>query len=151
MRSLTSTFILSAAALSLAACASVPSQTELTEGINAQQIAQYSGKTRQATDPVCLDFYDNVEAFQKQAQSNSGTKSFFSRLGANVATAVVTSKVVPSGIGNQTTRVATRSAAGTVTQSGKQIALKELNSSDRADAKIISVANELGCPVTIKP
>jgi len=60
-------------------------------------------------------------------------------------------EVVPRDIGNQTTRVATRSATGTVAQTGKQLALKELNSSDRADAKIIVVANQLGCPVNIKP
>ena len=83
MRTLSSTLLISAVALSLAACASVPSQTELTSGIDAAQLAQGASKTRLPSDPVCVDFYANVENFQQQAKSPSATKSFFTRLGAN--------------------------------------------------------------------
>jgi len=152
MRPLISALSLSALVLTLASCASVPSQDKLLAGIDQTQFAQGATKTaRAATDPVCVDFYANVTDFEKRAQSNQGTKNFFSRLGADVASAVVTTAIVPSGIASQTGRVAARSAANSATRSGKNAALRELNSSDRADAKIIEVAEEIGCPVNIKP
>ncbi len=151
MRPITSTLIISAAALSLASCASVPSQTDLTSGISAAQIAQGSSKTRLPSDPVCADFYANVNAFKRKANSPSTTKRFFTSLGLNVASAVVANEIIPRGIENQTARVATSAAIGTATSTGGRLAVQELNSSDRADAKIIEVASDIGCPVNIKP
>jgi len=151
MRSITTTFILSACVLSLAACASVPSQNDLIAGIDQSKLTQGASKTLSTTDPTCVDFYKNVAEFHKKAQSGSSTKNFFTSLGVNVASAVVASQVVPSDITSQTGRVAAYAAAGSVTSQGSRIAIRELNSSDRADAKIIEVAQELGCPVAIKP
>ena len=152
MRPLISALSLSALVLTLASCASVPSQDKLLTGIDQTQFAQGATKTaRAATDPVCVDFYANVADFEKNAQSNKGMKNFFSTLGLNVASAVVARSVIPAGVGNQAARVAASSAATSVTSVGRQAALRELNSSNRADAKIIEVAGEIGCPVNIKP
>ena len=151
MRPLTSTLLITAFTLSLASCSTVPRQDDLISGIDKTQLAQNASKARLPTDPVCVDFYSNVTEFQKQAQSNRSTRNFFSSIGLNVASAVVANQVVPAGIGNQTGRIAANTAARSATNTGSRIALRELNSSDRADAKVIEVANEIGCPVNVKP
>jgi len=149
---LTSTLLLSTLALSLASCASVPQPDQLLTGIDTTKMAQGAAVTKRApTDPVCADFYNNVNEFQKQAQKNKGGQNFLASLGLNVAAAVATQGLVPSGIGSTTGRVAAYSAASSVTSQGSRIALRELSSSDRADAKIIEVAGQIGCPVVIKP
>ena len=150
MRRTTSTLVISALALTLASCASVPSQNDLMAGIDKTQLAPGTAKTRTPGDPVCVDFYSNVAEFRRKAQSPSSTSKFFKSLGANVASAVVVSQVIPSGI-SPTSRAAVSAAASTATTAGREIALEELNSSDRADAKIIDVAEEIGCPVNIAP
>lgn len=137
--------------LSLASCSSVPSQDRLVSGIDKTQLSQSTTTKRAVSDPVCVDFYTNVAEYQKEAQSNQGKRSFFNQLGMNVVSAVALRQVVPSGIGGQTGQVAAYSAAGTAASQGKSMALRELNSSDRADAKIIEVAADIGCPVTVAP
>ena len=151
MTRLFSTLILSSAVLALASCASVPSSDQLVAGIDQTKIAQAGTAKRVPTDPVCADFYKNVGEFQQKAQSSQGTKNFFSRLGLNVASAVLVGQVVPTGISNQVGRTAAYVAAGTATSQGSRIAMRELSSSNRADSKIIEVAGEIGCPVNIRP
>lgn len=142
--------LISGLSLSLAACSSVPSQDRLVTGIDKTQLTQGTTSKRAASDPVCVEFYSNVEEYEKEAADSKNKRSFFNRLGLNVASSVALGQIDP-GIGNRTAQIATRSAAGTVTSTGKQVALRELNSSDRADAKIIEVAGDIGCPVNIKP
>jgi len=149
-RSLT-LLLTSAVALSLSACASVPSQTQLMSGIDKTQLTQTAAKTRSATDPVCVDFYNNVVEYQKKAQASKGSQNFLARLGLNVAAALLTQQIIPTGIASETGRIATQVAAGSAVSQGTNIALRELNSTNRADAKIIEVASEIGCPVNIAP
>jgi len=151
MRSLTSLLFMSAAALSLAACASVPSEDKLLTGISPTQLAQGAAKAKSPSDPTCVEFYNNVSTFQRKAQSSQRTKNVFSRIGLAVASAVVANEIVPSGINSQTGRIAARTAAGTATGAGGYYALRQLNSSNRADAKIIEVAEDIGCPVNFRP
>lgn len=146
--------LLSALSLSLASCASVPQQDQLLTGID-QTAFSANAKTapvqRTASDAVCVEFYENVNNFYAQAQKSQGGKNFFSAIGLNVAASVLTAGLIPSGISSTAGRVAVGSAIGSATSQGSQIALRELNSSDRADAKIIETAAEIGCPVNIKP
>ena len=151
MYRLVSTLLVSGLTLTLASCASVPSQDQLVSGIDQTKIAQGVATKRDPSDPVCVDFYNNVVEFQKQAQSSRGSKNFLSSLGLNIASAVLVGQVVPSGISSQTGRLAAFAAAGTATSYGRGIAVRELNSSDRADAKVIEVAGDIGCPVNVAP
>jgi hypothetical protein len=151
MRRFVSTMLISGLTLALASCASVPSQDQLTAGIDKTQLAQTTTTKRSAADPVCVDFYNNVGAFQQKAQSTGGTKRFLTSLGLGIASAVAVGQVVPSNISSQTGRLAAYSAAGTTAALGQRAALRKLNSSDRADAKVIAVAEEIGCPVSVRP
>lgn len=151
MRRIVSTLLVSSLALTLASCASVPSQDQLVSGIDQTKLAQTTTTKRLASDPVCTDFYSNIAEFQKSAQSNTGTKNFLSSLGLSVASAVLVGQVVPSGISSTTGRLAAYSAAGAVASQGNRMVLRELRSSKRADKKIIDVADQLGCPVTVVP
>jgi len=152
MRFSTSTLIISALTLMLASCASVPQQDNLLAGIDTSKLSAQAPTTKRATsDPVCTEFYNNVNTFEKQAQKAKGGKNFLASMGLNVVAAVATQGIVPAGIGSTAGRVAAYSAASSVTSQGTRIALRQLNSSDRADAKIIDVANQIGCPVSIKP
>ena len=151
MPRLTSPLLAVTLALSLTACASVPSQDQLVSGIDKTQLAQGMIAKRVPTDPVCVEFYNNVNEFQKSAQSSQGTKSFISRLGLSIASAVAIGQVVPTGISSRAGRTAAYVTAGSAASLGSRAALRELNSSNRADAKIIEVATEIGCPVNIRP
>lgn len=151
MRRFVSTLLVSGLSLTLASCASVPSQDQLTSGIDKTQLAQTATTKRSPTDPICIDFYKNVTAFQQQAQSSGGTKRFLTSLGLGVVSAVAVGQVVPTGISSQAGRIAASSAASTTAGLGRQAALRKLNSSDRADAKVIEVAGEIGCPVSVAP
>lgn len=152
MRSLTSSLILATAALSMSACVSVPSEDKLLTGISPTKLSQGAAVTaKSASDPTCVEFYKNVNTYMKKAQSSQRTKNVFSRIGLAVAGAVVANEIVPSGINSQTGRIAARAAAGTATSAGGYFALRELNSSDKADAKIIEVAENIGCPVRSRP
>jgi len=152
MRLQTSTLLVSILALSLASCASVPQQDQLLSGIDATKLAQSPSTKLSPTDATCVDFYNNVTAFQKQAQKSKGGQNFMAALGLNVIASVATAGLIPAaGIGSTVGRVAAYSAASSVTSQGSRIALRELNSSDRADAKIIEVADQIGCPVVVSP
>lgn len=151
MRRLFIPMLVSGLSLSLASCASLPSDEQLVSGIDKTQLAQMTATKRTISDPVCVDFYNNINEYQNQVQASKGRRNFINRLGLNVASAVLVGQVVPSGIGSRAGRIAAYSAAGTATSQGSRMALRELNSSDRADAKIIDVAADLGCPVKIKP
>lgn len=151
MRLQTSAIILSTLSLSLASCASVPRQDQLLTGIDATTLAaDAQGETvaLQASNPVCVDFYDNVNTFQAEAQKSQGGKNFMSSLGLNVVAAVVTQGLIPPGL-SSAGRVAASTAASSITSQGSEIAIRELNSSDRADAIIIETASQIGCPVNI--
>lgn len=149
-----SLLFISALSLSLASCASVPQQSQLLTGID-QTVLSASAKSspvqRTASDAVCVDFYENVNSFYAQAQKSQGGKNFFSAIGLNVAASVLTAGLIPPGISSTAGRVAVGSAIGSATSQGSRIALRQLNSSDRADAKIIETAAEIGCPVNIAP
>lgn len=149
MRTLSSSLLISFFTLSLVSCASVPQQDQLMAGIDSSKISQGTATKRTPTDPVCVNFYNNVNEFQKQAQKSKSGNNFMSSLGLNVLASVATAGLVPAGIGGQVGRAAAYSAAGSVTAQGKKIAIRELNSSDRADAKIIESAAQVGCPVAI--
>ncbi len=151
MRLIPSTLLVSTLAFTLASCASVPRQDQLLTGIDATKLAQGSVTKLSATDTTCVDFYNNVTEFQKQAQKSKGGQNFLASLGLNVVAAVATQGIIPAGITSTAGRVAVASAASSVTSQGTRIALRELNSSDRADAKIIEVAGQIGCPVVVSP
>lgn len=151
MRTLQSSLLVSLFTLSLVSCASVPQQDQLMAGIDSSKISQGAVTKLTATDPVCVSFYNNVNEFQRQAQKSQGGKNFMSSLGLNVLASVATAGLVPAGIGSQVGRAAAYSAASSVTSQGSRIAIRELNSSDRADAKIIESAAQIGCPVAISP
>lgn len=146
--------LLSTLSLTLAACASMPQQDQLLANIDpsALQTAPQAAPIKRATtDPVCVEFYENVNRFYAQAQKSPGEKSFLGAVGINVVSAVITQGLIPSGISSTAGRVAMGSAINTATSQGSQIALRELKSSNRADARIIEVAAEIGCPVNIVP
>lgn len=151
MRTLQSSLLVSLFTLSLVSCASVPQQGQLMTGIDASKISQGTVTQLSPTDPTCVNFYNNVNEFQKQAQKSQGGKNFMSALGLNVLVSVATAGLVPAGIGSTVGRVAATSAASSVTSQGGRIAIRELNSSDRADAKIIESAALIGCPVALSP
>jgi len=151
MRLNTSTILISGLTVTLASCASVPSQNQLMAGIDASKISPTGASKLAATDQTCVNFYNNVTNFQKQAQKAKGGQNFLASLGLNVITAVATQGLVPAGIGSTAGRVAAYSAASSVTSQGSRIALRQLNSSNRADAKIIEAASQIGCPVSISP
>jgi len=151
MRFSATPLIISGMALALASCASVPQQNQLLAGIDATKVTANPATKLSPSDATCVNFYNNVNSFQKQAQKAKGGQNFLASLGLNVVAAVATRGLVPAGIGSTAGRVAAYSAASSVTSQGTRIALRELNSSDRADAKIIEVANQIGCPVAIRP
>lgn len=146
--------LISALSFTLVACASVPQQDQLLTGIDQTALTtgnQAAPVQRAASDAVCVDFYENVNSFYAQAKKSQGGKNFLGSLGLNVASAVLTQGLMPAGITSTAGRVAVGSAISSATSQGSQIALRELNSSNRADAKIIEVAAEIGCPVNITP
>lgn len=146
------TVLLLASSFALASCASVPTQTQLTAGINQNQLAQGAMVNREPTDPVCVEFYDNVDAFHRTAKKGpSGFESFLSVVGVSVAAAVVADEIVPKRIRSRTGRIAARTAAHTATSYGGHLLLRDIHSTKRADSKIISVAEELGCPIFFGP
>lgn len=150
MRLKTSTLLVSVLALSLASCASVPSQNQLMAGIDSSKITQGSATKLASTDATCVNFYNNVNEFQKQAAKAKGGQNFMASLGLNVLASVATAGIIPAGL-SPVGQVAASSAASSVTSQGNQIALRQLNSSDRADAKIIETAAQIGCPVSVSP
>ena len=150
MPRLISVLLISSLSFSLASCASTPSSDRLTSGIDKTQLAQSTSTKRTVADPVCVDFYNNIAEYRKEAAASQGKRSFMNRLGLNVVSAVALGQVIPAGAGGAG-QIATRTAAGTVAGQGKQIALQELDSADRVDAKIIKVADNIGCPVKVKP
>ncbi len=151
MRISTSTVLVSLFSLTLASCASVPQQDQLMAGIDTSKLSQGPVTKLAVSDPVCVNFYNNVTDFQKQAAKSKGGQNFLASMGINVLAAVATQGIVPAGISSTAGRVAAHSAASSITAQGGRIAIRELNSSDRADAKIIEAAAQLGCPVAVKP
>lgn len=148
MRFTTSTILISGFALSLTACVSVPSQNQLMTGIDSSKITQNTVTKLAATDPTCVNFYNNVNTFQKEAQKAQGSKNFMTSLGLNVLVSVATAGIIPAGL-SPVGQIAASTAASSVTSQGSQIALRQLNSTNRADAKIIETAAQIGCPVSI--
>lgn len=150
MRTLQSSLLVSLLTLSLVSCASVPQQGQLMAGIDASKISQGSATKLTPSDPTCVNFYNNVNEFQRQAQKSQGSKNFVSSLGLNVLVSVATAGLIPPGVGT-VGRAAAVSATSSVTSQGGRIAMRELNSSNRADAKIIESAALIGCPVALSP
>lgn len=151
MRISTSAILVSICSLTLVSCASVPQQDQLMTGIDTTTMTQATATKRATSDPVCVNFYNNVASFQKQAAKSKGGQNFLASVGINVLAAVATQGIVPTGIGSTAGRVAAYSAASSVTSQGSRIAIKQLSSSNRADKKIIEAAAQIGCPVSIAP
>jgi len=80
MRRIVSTLLVSSLALTLASCASVPSQDQLVSGIDQTKLAQTTTTKRLASDPVCTDFYSNIAEFQKSAQAAGAVASQGNRM-----------------------------------------------------------------------
>lgn len=146
MRRAFSTLIVPLAALSLASCASVPADGELTAGIAPAQMVEGDVKRRLETDPVCGQFYDNVANFDKTAKKPSRFEHLMGVVGVRVASAVITDKVARNTRG-RTKRIAAYTAVGTATSYGGHMLLNDLQSTKRADKKIIATAHKLGCPI----
>ena len=152
MRLTSATLLFSLFALGLTSCASMPTQDKLFSGIDTTKLAATSATTKlSGTDPTCVSFYENVNSYYQQAQKAKGGQQFVSSLGLNVVASLLTRGLIPSGISSTAGQIAASSAASSVTSQGTQIALRELNSTDGADAKIIAAANQIGCPVAIQP
>jgi len=147
---LLSTPILSLAIMSLSACTTLPSSTALTKGIDPAVISKAQSATamRAHTDPVCENFYKNVQTYTaKASQPNQGT-NFLAAIGIGVLGAMAGGGIATAGLG-QVGQVAAQTATTQALSMGSQATLRSLKSSDKADAKIIDVANELRCPVSV--
>lgn len=140
--------VLSAACLS--ACASTPTSGALFAGIDSAALEKTAvpASGRLATDPVCTRFYQNTRDYLVKASKPNGMTQFFTQVGVSVLAGVATQGLA-SGVGSGVGRVAIQSAAGSAIQSGSGIALRELSKNDSGDAKVIALAEQIGCPVSV--
>jgi len=134
----------------LSACASTPTPNKLFAGIDdaalKAPVAPASGRT--ASDPVCVKFYQNTQTYLQKAANPSGVSQFLTQVGVGVLAGVATQGIGAS-IGSTAGRVAVQSAASSAIYSGSGLALRELSKNKAADAKIIALAEQIGCPVAV--
>lgn len=138
----------------LAACSTMPNSATLMTGIDTQQMQKTApttpGALRAETDPVCVSFYKNAEVYLAEAKKPNTSRKFLTDLGVNVATGLAVQGVVPSGL-SRTGQIVARQTVYTTAQYGRGMALKQLDAKTVAGKKVIEVAGQIGCPVTMVP
>ena len=137
--------------VSLSACSSVPKSSTLTTGIDKTQLAQNaSGTLRSQSDPICIQFYDNVETYIAAANKpNSGGK-FLTSLGLGMAASIATAGIIPAGMGRVGQAAASTAVSSTVRQGGGLV-LQGIKPSSATGTKISEAAAEIGCPLQLAP
>ena len=139
----------------LTACASTPSSNILLTGISDADLAAKPANVdvnglRAASDPVCVQFYENSVAFARAAETKQPNPwgQFAAATGISVAAAVLTNGLFRDS-GNSVGAIAARSATSQAIFIGSNQALSGLNSSRGSDKKIIEQAEKLSCPVNV--
>ena len=141
-----------AATLMLTACAT--SSSTLLNGIDSSAIAQSADAsakvTRTTSDPVCTQFYANAVTYAREASQPNVGGQILAATGLSALAAVATNGLF-TGIGSQTGQIAAQVAASQLINQGGGAALSGLNSKNKIDQRIISAADDLGCPVQVNP
>jgi len=147
--------VLSLSAAFLTACASTPPASTLLTGISEADLAAKPANVdvnglRAASDPVCVQFYENSVAFASAAETSGPNPwgQFAAATGISVAAAVLTNGLLGDS-GNSVGAIAARSATSQAIFIGGNQALSGLNSSRGADKKIIEQAAKINCPVNV--
>jgi len=143
--------LLSAALLSLSACATTPSTDTLFTGLNTgtlSKTAAVSATKLSASDPTCVTFYENAINFQTAANKPNPGASILSSVALQTLASVVTLGVAGAGIGGTVGQIAAQSAAQSATYQAGALALKGLSQNNPARQKIQTAADQLGCPIS---
>ena len=141
--------VTSLACVSLCACSSVPKSSTLMTGIDKTQLTQTTaGALRAPTDPVCVNFYDNVQTYVAAANKPNPGRNLLTSLGVGVLASVATAGLVPSGLGT-VGRVAASQAVNTTVYQGSGMVLRGMKANSGPGAKISEAAAEIGCPISL--
>ena len=146
----TTLLIAALSALCLSACASTPTPNTLFAGIDQSALPKSGAviPVRKATDDVCKTFYKNTQTYLADASQPSGTTRFLTQIGVGLI-AGVAGQGIGSGISSTAGRIAVQSAASSAVFAGSEVAMKKLTASKPDDAKIIAMAQQIGCPVQV--
>ncbi|MEP1229848.1 MAG: hypothetical protein ABJG88_04170 [Litorimonas sp.] len=142
-----------ASALALSACASTPPAKNLLNGIsqadlNAKPTSVDVNGLRSASDPVCVQFYQNSVEFAQASGKPNVFGQILTATGVSVLASVATNGLLGGG-SNSVGDIAARSATSQLIFTGSSAALTGLNASRGPDKKIIAKAETLKCPVGI--
>ena len=148
---LKTSLITSLAFVALSACSSVPKSSTLMTGIDTTQLAKPTPNSlRSPTDPVCVNFYKNVQTYVTAANQPNHGRNFLTSLGVGVIASVATAGIVPSGLGTLG-QVAAGTAVNTSIRAGSGMILKGMSAKSKTGKKITEAAEEISCPISLAP
>ena len=137
-----------AAGLMLTACAT--SSGTLLNGIDSDAITQSADASavtaRTASDPVCVQFYENAVQYAAEARKPNPGGQILASTGLSVLASMATGGLL-GGLGAGVGGLAARQVTSQLIFQGGGAAISGLNSGNKIDARIISAAEDLGCPV----
>lgn len=137
--------------VSLSACTTVPKTSTLTSGIDMAQISKpVPGTMRAETDPVCIQFYQNVNSYVAAANKQKKSGNFLTSLGLGIVASVATAGIVPAGLGT-VGQAAANTAVNTTIQQGGSMVLKGVKPGSNIETKLSDAADETGCPLKFVP
>jgi hypothetical protein len=120
-------------------------------GIDQTQLTKTApGVLRNPTDPVCVNFYDNVKTYVAAANKPNPGRNLMTSLGIGVLASVATAGIVPSSLGT-VGRVAASQAVNTTVTQGTGMVLKGMKENSGPGVKIKDAAAEIGCPLSLAP
>lgn len=143
---------LSAACLiALSACSTTPPASTLLTGISTADAAKVfpAGQLRTATDPVCVNFYNNARTYVAEANKPHAGNQFLTSLGVSVLSGVALGGIASSGINSTVGQIVAAQTANTAIHQGSNIALAGLKKNSAGGSQIIAAAAELNCPVDL--
>jgi len=143
-------FALSAACfVSLSACASTPKSSTLMTGISPADVSKTyaAGQMRSETDPVCVNFYNNAQAYMVKANTPNRGKNMLTSLGIGILASVATGGIggMTSGIG----QIAAQQTVSTAINQGGRLAINGMSDKSGPGKNIIKTATALSCPVNV--
>ena len=141
----------SLACVALCACSSVPKNSTLMTGIDTTQLSKPTPNSlRSPTDPVCVNFYKNVQTYATAANKPNHGRNFLTSLGVGVIASVATAGIVPSGLGTLG-QVAAGTAVSSSIRAGSGMVLRGMSSKSKAGEKITQAAADISCPISLAP
>ena len=146
---LKTSLVCSLAIVTLSACSSVPKSSTLLTGIDTTQLEKPAADTlRSETDPVCVNFYENVQTYIAAANKPNSGGNFLTSLGIGIVASVATAGIVPAGLGTVGQTAANMAVHSTI-RHGSGMVLQGIKPDSKIGERIFEAADEIGCPVAI--